>query len=258
MGGADFRDRQAREKIMKEDTDRTDQERLVPGRARAHMSDLMGVLLAGGRSSRMGQDKATLQLPGRGTVLEHLLGLVAGLVPQILVPQLLVSVRCKEPCAALADSFARKYGVPVRLILDRTEEIGPMGGLYTSLLVAREAHCTGCLVLSCDVPLLVPGLLARLVEHREQHPEALVTALQDARGWLHPLIALWSVQAIAFLERAMTIGDYSLRRAVPAEHWQAVACTPREELSLANANTPQEWQHICALLEQGLPAEDRS
>ena len=133
-----------------------------------------------------------------------------------------------------------------------------MGGLYTSLQVAREEHCTGCLVLSCDVPLLVPGLLTRLVEHREQHPEALVTALQDARGWLHPLIALWSVEAIAFLEQAMTSGDYSLRRAVPAEHWQAVACTPREELSLANANTPQEWQHICALLEQGLPAKDRA
>ena len=213
----------------------------------------MGVLLAGGRSSRMGQDKATLQLPGRGTVLEQLLGLVAG-----LVPQLLVSVRSKEPCAALADSFARKHGIPVRLIPDRTEEIGPMGGLYTSLLVAREAHCTGCLVLSCDVPLLVPGLLARLVEHREQHPEALVTALQDSRGWLHPLVSLWSVQAIAFLERAMMSGNYSLRKSIPAEHWQAVACTPEEDVFLANANTPQEWQHICALLEQGLPAEDRS
>ncbi len=253
MGGADFRDRQAREKIMKEDTERPDQERPVQGRAWAHNRDLMGVLLAGGRSSRMGQDKATLQLPGRGTVLEHLLGLVAG-----LVPQLLVSVRSKEPCAALADSFARAHGIPVRLIPDRTEEIGPMGGLYTSLQVAREEHCQGCLVLSCDVPLLVPGLLTRLVEHREQHPEALVTALQDARGWLHPLVALWSVEAIAFLEQAMTSGDYSLRRAVPAEHWQAVACTPGEELSLANANTPQEWQHICALLEQGLPAEDRA
>lgn len=228
-------------------------EDFVQGTDRASSSGLMGVLLAGGRSSRMGQDKATLQLPGRGTVLEQLLGLVAGFVPQILI-----SMRSKEPCAALADRFAREHGIPVRLIPDRTKEIGPMGGLYTSLLAAREAHCAGCLVVSCDVPLLVPDLLKRLVERWEKHPEALVTALQDSRGWLHPLVSLWSVQAIAFLERAMMSGNYSLRKSIPAEHWQAVACTPEEDVFLANANTPQEWQHICALLEQGVPAEDRS
>ena len=227
-------------------------EDFVQGTDRASSSCLMGVLLAGGRSSRMGQDKATLQLPGRGTVLEQLLGLVAGFVPQILI-----SVRSKEPCAALADRFAREHGIPVRLIPDRTREIGPMGGLYTSLLAAREEHCAGCLVVSCDVPLLVPDLLKRLVEHWEKYPEALVTALQDSRGWIHPLVSLWSVQAIAFLERAMMSGNYSLRKSIPAEHWQAVACTPEEDVFLANVNTPQEWQHICALLEQGVPGKGR-
>ena len=203
---------------------------------------LLGVVLAGGRSSRMGRDKALLELGDGTTLLEHQLVLLAS-----LVQDLAVSVRGREYGEPLARVQQKSTG-RIRLLEDATEEIGPLGGIMTALEAAQQEGFAGILVVSCDMPLLTQGILIRLLEAWQRQP-ALVTAVQEVSGRLHPLVAVWRVQALGCVQQAVRRGDYALRRAVAMGAWQTVSLQPHEEALLVNINTPQDWLAVQGLLE---------
>ena len=197
---------------------------------------LLGVVLAGGRSSRMGQDKALLELLDGTTLLECQLRRLSSLLPKVVL-----SVRDKDYV------FLQKRLTAcgrVRLLLDETDEVGPLGGIASALGKAEREHFAGILVLPCDMPLITEALLARLTGFWHEAPETLVTALEESSGRVHPLAAVWSVEALPFVRKALVSGDYSLRRAVDAKYWRTLVLAPEEDVLLANANTPQEWQEI--------------
>lgn len=197
---------------------------------------LLGVVLAGGRSSRMGQDKALLELPCGTTLLERQLRRLSSLVPEVVL-----SVRDRN--YAFLQKRLTACG-RVRLLPDETDEVGPLGGIASALGKAEREHFAGVLVLPCDMPLITEGLLARLTGFWHEAPETLVTALEESSGRVHPLSAVWSVEALPFVRKALVSGDYSLRRAVDAKYWRTLVLAPEEDVLLANANTPQEWQEI--------------
>ena len=105
-----------------------------------------GLILAGGRSLRMGRDKALLRLGGR-TLLERAVDLVraAGGEPLIVAPE--------RPGYSMG---------PVRRV-DETggggEGAGPLPALRQGLMLCG---CSGLVALACDLPLLPAGLLSRL------------------------------------------------------------------------------------------------
>ena len=198
---------------------------------------LLGVVLAGGRSSRMGLDKALLELPDGTTLLVRQLSMFSS----SLVSEVVLSVRDKDYV------FLQKRLTAcgrVRLLLDETDEVGPLGGIASALGKAEREHFAGVLVLPCDMPLITEGLLARLTGFWHEAPETLVTALEESSGRVHPLAAVWSVRALPFVRKALASGDYSLRRAVDAKYWRTLVLEPQEDILLANANTPREWQEI--------------
>ena len=197
---------------------------------------LLGVVLAGGRSSRMGQDKALLELLDGTTLLECQLRRLSSLLPKVVL-----SVRDRD--YAFLQKRLTACG-RVRLLPDETDEIGPLGGIASALGEAEKEHFAGILVLPCDMPLITEGLLARLTGFWHEAPETLVTALEESSGRVHPLAAIWSVRALPFVRKALASGDYSLRRAVDTQHWRTLVLDPKEDVLLANANTPREWQEI--------------
>lgn len=198
---------------------------------------LLGVVLAGGRSIRMGLDKALLELPDGTTLLVRQLSMFSS----SLVSEVVLSVRDKD--YAFLQKRLTACG-RVRLLLDETDEVGPLGGIASALGKAEREHFAGVLVLPCDMPLITEGLLARLTGFWHEAPETLVTALEESSGRVHPLAAVWSVEALPFVRKALVSGDYSLRRAVDAKYWRTLVLAPEEDVLLANANTPQEWQEI--------------
>jgi molybdopterin-guanine dinucleotide biosynthesis protein A len=105
------------------------------------------IILAGGHSRRMGQDKRRLRLWGAAgpTLLEHIVTLAGAVCPEVIVV-------LNDPEAWPA--------LPARLVIDAYPGTGPLGGLATGLaaLVASQA-----LLLACDLPLLQPALLRALV-----------------------------------------------------------------------------------------------
>lgn len=170
-----------------------------------------GVVLAGGRSSRMGRDKALLPLPGGDSFLEHALGLMRGL-----------------PLAQLVVSGARPGG-----IVDPVPDMGPLGGLYA---VARIVETQGLLVMPVDMPLLRTELLAPLLEEGERSARVCHFAGHHFPFWL-PL----SPDVKDFLHRAVR-GSGANSISALLRHAAARQLEPPEAArSFGNINTPAQY-----------------
>ena len=116
---------------------------------------ISGILLAGGRSTRMGKDKALLPLPGNQdhSFVEHLASLLA--------------LSCREALLVVRDSAqALEYEalVPggVRILVDVIPGNGPLMGLYTGLKAMHPLSSHG-LVLAVDMPFVQPALISFLL-----------------------------------------------------------------------------------------------
>jgi molybdopterin-guanine dinucleotide biosynthesis protein A len=112
------------------------------------------IVLAGGLSRRMGQDKRRLRLwgPAQPTLLEHTVDIVAQL--------------CGDVVVVLNDPELWA-GLPARLVPDVYPEGGALGGIYSGLLAAGHDYA---LVVACDMPFLNAGLLsAMLARPRDYH-----------------------------------------------------------------------------------------
>ena len=199
----------------------------------ASFPGIAGCVLAGGRSSRMGRDKATIRLPGpegESTLLERTLALLDGLCGAVYV-----SVRQGSPaCACAAEA---------RLVFDEGPEIGPLGGILSVLGRAARDGFEAVLFLACDLPFAGREPLVRLLSQRELRPEGtLATALRrDEASRPEPLFAVWETTALPLLREARDKGRYSLFRTLPEPCWQAVDCPPGDDgLSLFNMNTPAD------------------
>lgn len=116
---------------------------------------MQGIVLAGGKSRRFGQDKALAKV-GELTLLEHAIGLLQSLALEVTI----------------ITQAARNYSFPhCTIIEDLIPEKGPLGGLYTACAYYKK---TSLLVLTCDMPGLRPAILQTLLQHYDPEKEAVV------------------------------------------------------------------------------------
>ena len=157
---------------------------------------LAGAVLAGGRSSRMGRDKAFVELDGRplaAMVLDALRE--AGAAPVVAVG------------GDLANLTALGFD---RVVPDRHPGEGPLGGIVTALdAVAADV----VVVLGCDMPWVTAEALGSLVDALAADPLADVAVGESDR--LEPLFAAWRRAACRpVLQQAFADG---IRRAAPGD-----------------------------------------
>ena len=191
---------------------------------------LLGAVLAGGRSSRMGQDKAGLRY-GEESFLAHTVRIMRSVCAEAVI-----SLRPDAPCL----EEACETGLPP--VWDDGLH-GPMGGLAACLREAAKRRFPAVLACACDMPLLTPDLLAFVCRAREKRPSgALATApLLPGRNRPEPLCAVWEAAALPVLEEALASGRLGLFRALPEEAWHTVPCPASLAAGLSNVNTPQEY-----------------
>ena len=164
----------------------------------AEPAALLGVVLAGGKSTRMGVDKATLpHIDGAGgatrSYLEHA---VARLIP--VVRRVAVSGR---PWTGSADVV----GLP-----DEQADLGPAMGVATALRYAAGQRLAGVLVTPVDMPDITSEHLRRLVQAWSQTGNVVCASFDRQRA--EPLLAVYPQAALADLEQVLASPGRSLSR----------------------------------------------
>ena len=182
---------------------------------------LYGLVLAGGRSTRMGEDKAALRYAGC-TQLERAMALLTPLVARAYV-----SVRRDQKADPVRARFAQ--------IEDALEEIGPIAGI----LAAQARHPEAAwLVLACDLPFLDALTLTHLIAARDA--AGIATAYRSSHDGLpEPLCAIYEPRSHALLERHVAHGRHCPRRFLRSIEARLVEePNPR---ALDNINTRAEY-----------------
>lgn len=191
---------------------------------------ITGIILAGGRSSRMGQDKASL-LFGDETFLARSVRLAGSVCDEVIVVAR-VGQGGGDPFLGLPAS--------VRLVHDPVEDLGPLAGIAAGLAASTSDLNV---VVACDMPLIRPAVLRRLVELREGADICL--AVID--GHASPLCAVYTrtaaVAAQALLaageRRVMTLLDRVQTKRVDAAAFRDI--DPKLE-SFVSVDTPEAYQ----------------
>jgi molybdopterin-guanine dinucleotide biosynthesis protein A len=187
----------------------------------AAIAPLLGLVLAGGQSRRMGSDKAALEIDGI-TMLDRAVNTLKSVVPIVYV----------SVGAAQSDDQLRNSHL---LIEDRLEDVGPAAGILAAHLHSPES---AWLVAACDMPLLNREVFQQLIKLRDPEQDATAWALPES-GLPEPLCAIYEPGTLAaFLEQVTAGGDPGPRA------WLTNARTQLLTLSspdvLAGANTPEE------------------
>lgn len=190
---------------------------------------IFGLVLAGGRSTRMRRDKAALVYQGR-TQLERAMELLAPHVERAFV-----SVRPDQAQDPVRARFPQ--------IVDRHENLGPIAGI---LAAQKEHPHAAWLVIACDLPLLDAATLEHLV--RSRRPEKLATAYRSSHDGLpEPLCAIYepaSREAIA----AYVAGGKQCPRKFLINSDVELLEEPNPR-ALDNVNTPEEYRSVMTNLK---------
>jgi len=193
----------------------------------AEGTDIRGLVLAGGKSTRMGRDKGLLSYhgkPQREYLYEQL---------RPLCREVYLSVR-PEQKDSVPEGFA--------YIADENKYKGPLNGL----LSAHHAYPDAAwLVVACDLPLIDRKVLEFLLERR--NPNAMATAFATRKtGLPEPLAALWEPLGLQAAETHMQTAQSSCPRKFLI-NTETTLVYPEDDLWVANANEPEEYE---ALLEK--------
>ncbi|HYI92101.1 MAG TPA: molybdenum cofactor guanylyltransferase [Bryobacteraceae bacterium] len=184
----------------------------------AGLADVSGYVLVGGRSSRMGTDKALIIYHGQ-TLAGHIaseLSTIAGTV-------------------SLVGDPGRYAGLGYTVVRDEYPGAGPTGGLVTAL---RASRTRWNLVAACDLPEVSAAFFGLLLNRiRSLDVRAVIPVTPDGRRQV--LCAAYRSDACAVLGRAFESGETKLQAAISqldADYWRIES----DKLSV-NLNTPEDW-----------------
>lgn len=187
---------------------------------------LRGLLLAGGRSIRMGRDKASLVHPdGRSLV-----------------------IRCRDllleaGCEAVVTSLRHDQEIPAGLeggeiVRDpEGESCGPMAGIVSGMRLRPDADW---LVLACDLPRLDGKTLSHLILSKLAD-ENFLAYRSEFDDLPEPLCTLYSHTALPIMEEALA-DDFRYPRKILIRN-DCRLLEPVTPRALDNANTPADWEH---------------
>lgn len=182
--------------------------------------DLTAVILAGGESRRMGQNKALLMLGGQ-TFLERVAAAARPLVQEVALVD-------NGPLAAHWEGL---------IWADRYVGQGPVAGIETALWHISTPYA---LILSCDLPLLTTPVLAYLLE---QSAPAHSTIFSLAARW-QPLIGVYAKAQQPIFEKALEQEQLRLMRVLKKLPVQVCACPEQWARHLSNINTLDAYQQL--------------
>ena len=191
---------------------------------------LYGLILTGGKSSRMGKDKANLEFHGK---------------------------KQSEYCCELLAPFCEKIFISNRKEQTDLEEqkerpqihdtapfagIGPLGGILSAMTLYSEASW---LVLACDLPLVNAKTIEHLIKHR--NPQKMATAFISTHDGLpEPLCAVYEAKSRDHLVMFLKEGIECPRKILINSDVELLK--QPDTMTLENINTPEDLERVLKIL----------
>jgi len=189
-----------------------------------------GIILAGGKNLRMGQNKAFLEVQGE-RIIDRIQRIFVGLFDEVL----------------LVTNSPREYlDLNLRTVTDLYRERGSLGGIFTGLFHASFSHA---FVAACDMPFLSPALISHLVGLSPGY-DIVIPRTEDG---FQPLHAVYSRKCLPFMEDLLHQGNLKIldffhqvrKREVPSG--EILPWDP-QLASFLNLNTPQDLARVQSIL----------
>lgn len=197
------------------------------------MEPISIIVLAGGNSRRMGTNKALLTIDGRETLISRVVRNLRPLTDDVIVvsstPELYADLGAKQ----VGDVFAGA---------------GPLAGLHAGL---QAANADLSFAVACDMPLVD----CRLVRFMRLLTTGHDVVIPRVEGQAEPLHALYSKACLPYVEKRLANGERRLIafhpdvrvRFVEPDEWSVIDPSGH---SFLNANTPEDWRRLQAILRE--------
>ena len=196
--------------------------------------EMSAVILAGGRSSRMGENKLFLPL-GNKPVIGHLIDTLN---------------RVFSECIVVTDDPASYYSYPVRVTEDliKCPQKNSLTGIHAGLTFARHQYC---MVVAGDMPFIRESVLTYLCKLSDGYD---VTIIREGEHF-QPLCAIYHKNCLPHMEKLLFAKRYKILDFFPdvriryVDARELLSLDP-ELISFFNVNTPQDYEKALALMAQ--------
>ena len=188
------------------------------------ITNFTGIILSGGKSSRMGEDKA-FKLFSERPLIEIVIEKMSSLFEDLLI-------------VTNSPHLYKEYSI--RTVSDVVKDCGPLGGIYTGLLSSAQNNN---FVVACDMPFLNEDLVSFIAKSHE----GFDVAIPQFKGRFQPLCAAYSKSCIKPIEKALSnknfkMIDFLKDVRVKTINEKEITSFDKEGLSFINVNTPLEWE----------------
>lgn len=181
------------------------------------------VILAGGHSSRMGTDKALLEINGK-----RFIGAIA------------------DEMSFFAEKYIARGAMEEitegtwQVIPDIYPDCGPLGGLHAALTACKS---DALLCVPCDMPLIGAELANELCAHLSEEYDAVI--VKDTDGRIHPVCGIYKKTAADVIEQQLLTGNYRMMHVLDRLRiTYVIPDDPMKEKQLSNINTPEDLRML--------------
>lgn len=200
---------------------------LIRNQIEFNIPKLKGLVLAGGKSTRMQRDKGIIEYHG-APQREYLLGLLSKFMENNYI-----SLRKDQ-----LTEFTKKDNI----IVDSIDDLGPYGAILSAF---REYPNSAWLVIACDLPLLSKESISQLITNRD--PSKIATAFNNEKtGFPEPLITIWEPKAYPLLLHFFSLGYSCPRKVLINSNIKLVDPTNNDELR--NVNNQEDFNEVIKLI----------
>jgi len=189
--------------------------------------NMTGILLAGGKNSRMGMNKAFLEIDEE-RLIDKTLNIYRRLFSEIIIVT-------NDPLPHLEFQSAA-------LVTDIYKGKGPLGGIYTGLFYAKNNYTFVC---PCDMPFLNESFIAYMIGQSGKH-DVITPELPDGYQPLHAIYSrncLPSIKRLILMDKLKITGFYRDVRVLTISEKEIQPFNPDGRL-FHNLNTPEDWGKV--------------
>lgn len=185
---------------------------------------MKAIVLAGGKSSRMGQDKALMKINGKA-MMQYVIDNLSQAFGEVFI-----------------SGNRLDYPVSMKVIKDVNEQKGPMGGIRSAL-----AYCgQDIFVCSCDMPFVSPELIRNMLQRKE---EGKISIAQYS-GKIYPVLGIYPYAVLEALTESIENDDLKMTRFLEQQNTRYIQYDESFKHQFLNINTPENFRNAELIMNQ--------